>query len=53
MSEKEKTVGDILCEVVEQICDGYCKYPAEYNANGDDDRLYDEKCINCPLNRLL
>lgn len=49
--EKEKTVSDILCEIAEQICDGYCKYPAEYN--NDDDRPYDEKCINCPLTRLL
>lgn len=48
--EKPKTVPDILDEIVEQMCDEYCRFPYEIE---DEDRLYKEKCENCPLTRLL
>lgn len=52
--EKQKTVADILCEVIQDMCDKYCKFPQEYeNTGADDERMYDEKCSNCPLNKLV
>lgn len=43
--EKEKSVCAILVEVVNEICDKYCKYPLEYVQNGkDEEKLYDERC---------
>lgn len=36
--------------VKEEMCDKYCKWPAEY---GDcDDDLWKEKCDSCPMSRL-
>lgn len=53
--EKQKTVADILGEVIQDMCDKYCKYPEEYvqKYGADDERMYDEKCSNCPLNKLV
>ena len=37
-------------KIKEEMCDRYCKWPAEY---GDcDDDLIKEKCERCPLCRL-
>lgn len=50
--EKEKTVQAIIEEVIEAICDKYCKYPDlipdldEQTLNGTS------PCEQCPLNRL-
>ena len=46
-----ETVYNIINSVVEEMCDKYCKYPDIYDE--DDDKLYDEQCNNCPLNRLI
>ena len=36
-------------EVKALMCDHYCKYPDNYT---DNDRLIEEQCDKCPLNRL-
>lgn len=50
-SEKSKTVTDILEEVKQEMCDGYCKYPTIVN---DREELFakDGPCMECPLNKL-
>ena len=46
-----ETLYNILNSVIEEMCDKYCKYPESYDE--DDDKLYEERCDNCPLNRLI
>ena len=52
----DKNVQEIIEEVKSEICDNYCKYPAIYNTREDSgvdyDRMFEEKCDRCPLNRL-
>lgn len=52
----EKTVSKILEDVIEAICNEYCKFPEEYSSKYKDEeaeeKLYSERCDNCPLNRL-
>lgn len=47
---------DSVLEIVKaKMCDGYCKYPAEYSVKDNDlnyDRLVDDVCSSCPLNIL-
>lgn len=50
--EMEKTVNDILNEVVEEICDKYCKFPQMYTGENEDE-LYEEHCDGCILNKLI
>jgi len=45
---KEKTISEILDEMIGDMCKNYCKYPGQV----DDDTLFDYYCANCPLNRL-
>jgi hypothetical protein len=49
---EDVTVSKILSEVVESICDEYCKYPEQYKGDNEDD-LYSEHCDKCPLNKLI
>lgn len=48
------TVTTILREVVEEICDKYCKYPGEWDPEEHDGQELFESdiCENCPLMRL-
>lgn len=50
-SEKSKTVTDILEEVKQEMCDGYCKYPTIVN-DREDLFAKDGPCMECPLNKL-
>ena len=49
-----QSVMNIIHEVIEEMCDKYCKYPGEWNPEEHDGQeLFDsEICQNCPLNRL-
>lgn len=49
--ERVKTVTDILEEVKQEMCDGYCKYQTIVN---DREELFakDGPCMECPLNKL-
>lgn len=51
----EITVTKIIQEVVEDMCDKYCKYPNEWDPEEHDGQeLWDgEICQNCPLSRLV
>lgn len=48
-----QTIGEIVQEVTEAFCSGYCKWPEAYGENLDGyEIMIDEKCETCPLNRL-
>lgn len=49
IQENSIKVTDILSVVAEEICDGYCKWPEQYD---NEYKLYDERCNKCPLNKL-
>ena len=46
--DREKSVSEIIEEVVVKICDDYCKYPDICKKEDDLMKICDE----CPLNRL-
>lgn len=48
VKEEPKTIPEILEEVSNEICDHYCKYPNEIT----DQEEMQQKCINCPLQKL-
>lgn len=52
--EKERnkpvTVSSILEEVINDMCDKYCKYPEQFTGD-EEDELY-KICDSCPLNKL-
>ncbi len=50
-SEKSKTVTDILEEIKQEMCDGYCKHPTIVN-DREDLFAKDGPCTKCPLNKL-
>lgn len=56
MSEDSKpTVIGLLNKVAAEICNDYCRWPWVYRATDgeeDEDRMYEEKCNECPLNIL-
>ena len=49
--ERVKTVTDILEEVKQEMCDGYCKHPTQVDSRED---LFadDSPCMECPLTKL-
>ncbi|MBQ4145440.1 MAG: hypothetical protein IJD36_02315 [Clostridia bacterium] len=53
------SVVNIIQNVVDEICDKYCKFPDEYykkypdNEDEAEEKLYCEKCDNCVLNKLI
>jgi len=56
--KEDKSVYGIMVEVIDSICNEYCKWPEQYSRDetkeGEaEDRLYDERCTACPFNRLV
>lgn len=49
--ERVKTITDILEEVKQEMCDGYCKYPTQVD-NREDLFADDSPCMECPLTKL-
>lgn len=50
---KMKTISQQLEEVVNEICNHYCKYPDIWDEEKEGCELSEsEVCTNCPLNRL-
>ena len=49
--KETKTVTDILEEVKQEMCDGYCKYPTIVS-DREDLFAKDGPCTECPLNKL-
>jgi len=40
-------------DVCQEICESYCKYPEQWDAEKAGMELIDSDiCLNCPLNRL-
>ena len=55
---KNESVVNIIQEVIETVCDKYCKYPEYYSAKYEDedfayDKMIEERCEKCILNRLF
>lgn len=53
MQKDTETVIQVFEWVKAKMCEEYCKWPGLYR--GDEnafDRLLDERCAHCPLNRL-
>ena len=51
--ERQKSISEILEEVKEQMCDDYCRYPRDWDEEGEGmELIYSDICTNCPLNRL-
>lgn len=53
----ERTIRDQLDDIVDKICDQYCKYPEIAKSEVKDaeaayDHLYRKYCEECPLNRI-
>lgn len=48
------SVTDIIEDVKNEISDDYCKWAAQMANESDEDyqKLLDEHCDKCPLNRL-
>ena len=50
---KDRNVVKILNEVVEEICQNYCKYPGTWDEKAEGIELVEsDLCKNCPLNLL-
>ena len=51
--EKIKTIAQQLEEVVEEMCDKYCKWPEMWDEEMEGCELSESSiCQNCPLNKL-
>lgn len=46
---REKTIPEMIEEIIAEICDKYCKWPniCEY-----EDELYEKHCKDCPTMKL-
>lgn len=49
--QEEKTVTKIIQEVIDDMCNHYCKISGQWNEE-DGELSESEICQNCPLNRL-
>lgn len=59
MEQEQKTIHQQLQEIVDDICENYCKYPPAYIGlhPGEDvdmieDMMYQEICAKCPLLKI-
>lgn len=49
-----KTIVQQVQEVVDEMCNNYCKYPETWNEEAEGCELSEsEVCANCPLSRLV
>ena len=52
------TICDQLQDIMEDICTYYCKYPEQYLSQYKDpdmasDKMLNERCENCPLEKIV
>lgn len=55
--ESMPTVSELMQEIVDDICDNYCKWWDYYcksykDVEDAEEHLLSDHCDNCPLNRL-
>ena len=51
--EKGMSITEQIEEISNDICNNYCKYPEQWDAEAEGCELVDSDiCANCPLNRL-
>lgn len=52
----ESNIVQQLEEIAEEMCDNYCKWPAKYLEENEHEvayeKMWDEICVNCPLDKL-
>ena len=46
------TISEQLQEIVDMMCNDYCRYPREWNEEEQGELSESEICANCPLNRI-
>lgn len=56
--DKPLTIPQQLEEIVGTMCRDYCKWPIAYRLDYSDpdqanEHMLNEKCLDCPLNRLI
>lgn len=56
--DEQKSIPEMLQEIAETMCDGYCKWPNEYLSRFKDPEdanevMLEEKCGSCPMGRLM
>lgn len=47
-----RTFTELIEDILADICDNYCKYPEQYADDDGVDALINERCDNCPFQRL-
>lgn len=53
LEEADSSVLQIVNDVCDDICFHYCKFPEQYGQSDDClEKLFDEHCYACSLNRL-
>ena len=51
--DKPNTITEQLEEIVEEMCNHYCKWPGLWNTEKEGMELCEsEHCKECPLNRI-
>ena len=51
--KRGKSITEILNEILEDICNNYCKYPEQWDEEKEGCELCESDiCMNCPLNRI-
>ena len=51
---KDKTLAEQLEEIVNTMCDDYCRYPREWDEDAEGVPFCEsETCAACPLNKLI
>ena len=49
-----RTIALQMQDIVDEMCDKYCKYPKEWDEEAEGIELSESDiCLNCPLNRLV
>lgn len=53
IDQKLKSIPQILEDIVNEMCDKYCKWPEQWDEEAQGCELSEsDVCANCPLNRL-
>lgn len=54
IDQKLKSISQILEDIVNEMCNKYCKWPLQWDEEAQGCELSEsDVCANCPLNRLV